>query len=437
MAIVFSIGMLHAIVTNGQEQVDFQDMDGFSGQVSVTVKKGYYFEPYFTVTQQRLVISSYENGEYDEALKAGGITFPYTVEESSRIDYNADARISEGNVINGGNGFFESVSVAFNTTRNLGSGQEFPAFSEKAKEWLKNKGTDQSIVGKGLSGGEPAWNQYGAIENIEVTRVYLTDLKNEMQRLIQAHKSEESDRKRTFEALISKAKTLAEGGQFEEAESSVEEARGMAKDSQEQQVIRDTEMFIFNKKIEKRDRDEMEPEDTEEEETDATGEAEREEEPDFWSSAGAGHADPSGIATDDTQEIDGFWLGQGTRDEEMQLEKKIANETDNEYLGEKEVNTREIEIAYYDHGSIDGDRVSVLLNGQIVASNVTLTASPQSVVVQLREGTNRVSFQALNEGTASPNTATFYIYDGEGKEIYQNAWNITEGYRSTLLVIKN
>ncbi len=379
--VIPSLMMLFSIVASGQA-VSFSGMDGFSGQVTISVNKGYYFEPYFAAKQQEVVITGFEEGKYDDALRAAGITFPYTLEKSSRFDFVAEARIAETDAPNGGGaGFFESVAVDFNTSRGMGSGQEFPPFSNQAKEWLKNKGSDESIVGKALSGGEMAWDQHGRIDNIKVIRVYLTDFKNEIQQAIRNYTPDEAD-------------TDSEDNEEKEASDDPEKPDFWSGKETEQKATSDD---------------------------DATGSSSEDVD---HPATGAKKADP-------------FWSGQGTKEEETQLEKKIANETENEYLGEKSVVTKQIKIAYYDHGSIDGDRVSVLLNGQVVASNVTLTESPQSVVVQLKEGINRVSFQALNNGTLPPNTATFYIYDGEGAEIYQNAWNITEGHRSTLLVIKN
>lgn len=131
-----------------------------------------------------------------------------------------------------------------------------------------------------------------------------------------------------------------------------------------------------------------------------------------------------------------FWGGEGTKEEEIELEKTVVKATGNQFIGEKTVRSSNVTISYFDHGQIDGDRVNIYLNNKLVASNVTLTSYSKKTRISLKEGVNRVSFEALNNGNVGINTASFTITDDKGKTLYNNEWNISKGYKGTLLLIK-
>ena len=56
--------------------------------------------------------------------------------------------------------------------------------------------------------------------------------------------------------------------------------------------------------------------------------------------------------------------------------------------------------------------------------------------MDLVKGVNKIDFEALNEGSASPNTAEFKIYDEKGKVISSNQWNLGTGYKGTVVIVK-
>ena len=346
---------------------------GAKGYVDLEIELSYYFEPYFLALVKDVVVESMPELSAVEQQALARAGITFPI-HPRRYSLRFDYRV----LLKSGEGSADIIDDGrgnFHVDEITGSGQEFPEFSngDQTLERLKGAGG----AGNGVVAAEMSGGELFWKRNGVFDEITPTEI-----------------------ALLDLKNEVARA--IREYKDEKEEGKDLDEEGEE----------------------------------DLAGQ----EKSDFWSGKGEARDDISGTAGETSGSVaaaDGFWVGQGTREEEQQLEKKIADETDNEYLGEKEVVTREIEIAYFDHGQIDGDRVSVLLNGQVVASNITLALSPQSVKVRLRDGTNRVSFQALNEGTTSPNTATFYIYDGNGNEIYQNAWNITEGYRSTLLVIKN
>ncbi|EAP88125.1 hypothetical protein [Croceibacter atlanticus] len=152
--------------------------------------------------------------------------------------------------------------------------------------------------------------------------------------------------------------------------------------------------------------------------------AEKAENDDFW----------SGGTKKKTK--DDFWSGKGSTEEEVNVQKSIATATGNQYIGQKEVLTKRITISYYDHGEIDGDRINIKHNGKTKANNVTLRSYDENLSLDLEEGVNRISFEALNQGSAGQNTASFTVYDANNNVLYTNEWKINTGFKGTLLLIK-
>lgn len=107
-----------------------------------------------------------------------------------------------------------------------------------------------------------------------------------------------------------------------------------------------------------------------------------------------------------------------------------------QYLGEFVSTGKFVEIYSRDHQYVDGDRVQVLVNGEIVAHSITLSGSFQPVLVTLEKGVNRIEIKALNEGASSPNTAEFIVYDQMGNVITQNRWNLAAGVEARIVINK-
>ncbi len=78
-----------------------------------------------------------------------------------------------------------------------------------------------------------------------------------------------------------------------------------------------------------------------------------------------------------------------------------------------------LELRLYDNGEIDGDTVSVLLNGDIILAKQGLKAAAIKKTIYIAPGTNEVSLvlYAENLGKYAPNTGLLVVYDGE--DMYQ------------------
>lgn len=104
-------------------------------------------------------------------------------------------------------------------------------------------------------------------------------------------------------------------------------------------------------------------------------------------------------------------------------------------LGTFGTESKTIEILCRDHQYVDGDRVRIIVNDEVIIHNVNLRADFQRFVVDLKEGRNVIEFEALNQGTSGPNTAHFRVYDDKDNLITENVWNLLTGVRATLVVV--
>jgi hypothetical protein len=85
---------------------------------------------------------------------------------------------------------------------------------------------------------------------------------------------------------------------------------------------------------------------------------------------------------------------------------------------------------------VDGDKIKVYLNDKIMETEVVLDGEFKEFKIQLENGVNKIDFEALNEGFASPNTAEFQVYDEKGVVVSGSQWNVGTGYKATLILVK-
>ena len=75
-------------------------------------------------------------------------------------------------------------------------------------------------------------------------------------------------------------------------------------------------------------------------------------------------------------------------------------------------------LSLYDNGEVDGDTVSVLVNGQLVIARKGLTANAVKATIYAAEGFSdslQVVMYAENLGRIAPNTGLLIVEDGEEK----------------------
>ena len=78
-----------------------------------------------------------------------------------------------------------------------------------------------------------------------------------------------------------------------------------------------------------------------------------------------------------------------------------------------------LELALYDNGEVDGDTVSVLMNGEIILAKQGLKTSAIKKTIYIQPGTDEFTLvlYAENLGKYPPNTGLLVVHDGE--ERYQ------------------
>ena len=108
----------------------------------------------------------------------------------------------------------------------------------------------------------------------------------------------------------------------------------------------------------------------------------------------------------------------------------------NQYLGGFKTKTFTSTVRYRDAAFVDGDKIKVYLNNQVIEPEVVMDGEFKGFKIDLAEGVNKIDFEALNEGFASPNTAEFHVYDGKGVVIESSQWNVGTGYNATILLVK-
>lgn len=90
-----------------------------------------------------------------------------------------------------------------------------------------------------------------------------------------------------------------------------------------------------------------------------------------------------------------------------------AAQRDTEVQQRLTVRSTDIQVKVWDARHVDGDSISLFLNGQAVLSSYLIAAKPRSLRLSLQPGTpNRLLLFAHNLGSSPPNTAALSFYDG-------------------------
>ena len=106
-------------------------------------------------------------------------------------------------------------------------------------------------------------------------------------------------------------------------------------------------------------------------------------------------------------------------------------------LGNVVTQGRFVEVYCRDHQYIDGDKVQIFVNGELIAASVTLHAGFQPILVTLQNGFNSIEFVALNQGSSGPNTAELRVLSEKGEQLAIKEWNLLTGAKAELIVVKN
>lgn len=106
------------------------------------------------------------------------------------------------------------------------------------------------------------------------------------------------------------------------------------------------------------------------------------------------------------------------------------------YLGDVSTRGNTVTIHYRDHEYVDGDRIRIYVNGEMMVANVMLEAKFKGFDLELIDGFNKIEFEALNQGSSGPNTAQLQILDENGNVMATYEWNLLTGNKATAVVVK-
>ncbi|MGB0789266.1 MAG: hypothetical protein ACPG7E_01440 [Marinirhabdus sp.] len=120
-----------------------------------------------------------------------------------------------------------------------------------------------------------------------------------------------------------------------------------------------------------------------------------------------------------------------TKDKEV--EKTYGSD---QFLGEVKTKGNTVTVMYRDHQYVDGDRIRIFVNRDVMRGNQYLSGSFNGFTATLEVGQNTIDFQALNQGSSGPNTAQLQVFDEDGLLIAAKQWNLLTGYKATVTVFK-
>ncbi len=82
-----------------------------------------------------------------------------------------------------------------------------------------------------------------------------------------------------------------------------------------------------------------------------------------------------------------------------------------------EVKNKEVKIKVWDNGIVDGDVLSLFLNGEQIVKNYRVTRNKLTIPVTLDQPQNYIILHAINTGSISPNTVAVSVDDGSREQV--------------------
>lgn len=107
------------------------------------------------------------------------------------------------------------------------------------------------------------------------------------------------------------------------------------------------------------------------------------------------------------------------------------------YWGDYKTTSKSVTVLVRDYSAIDGDLLTIMVNGDIIRSSIYLTQGYGGLKLDLVEGMNKIEFLAMNTGSSGPNTAEYKIIEDESKHVIsRKVWALAAGVKVTFIVIK-
>ena len=91
-----------------------------------------------------------------------------------------------------------------------------------------------------------------------------------------------------------------------------------------------------------------------------------------------------------------------------------------------EVKSNTVRVRVWDNGTIDGDALSLFVNGELILENYRVTRRKHETIIQLDKPTNYLILHALNLGSISPNTVAVSVDDGLEEQVVIMSSNLAK-----------
>lgn len=82
-----------------------------------------------------------------------------------------------------------------------------------------------------------------------------------------------------------------------------------------------------------------------------------------------------------------------------------------------EVKNKQVKIKIWDNGVVDGDILTLFLNGEQIVKNYRVTRRKLTIPVTLNQANNYIILHAINTGSISPNTVAVSVDDGTRDQV--------------------
>lgn len=106
-----------------------------------------------------------------------------------------------------------------------------------------------------------------------------------------------------------------------------------------------------------------------------------------------------------------------------------------QYLGDIRTKAEKVTIRYRDSQEVDGDVISVYVNGSLVKAQVSLMGEYTGFELGLVPGFNKIEFEAVSEGYSQPNTAQYMIMEGKNV-LVSSSWNLAAGFKGSYIIVR-
>ena len=108
----------------------------------------------------------------------------------------------------------------------------------------------------------------------------------------------------------------------------------------------------------------------------------------------------------------------------------------NESFGEFRTKGEFVTLDCRDFGEVDGDKISLFVNGKSIQSEIVLSYEYKKFNINLEKGINKIEFLCINEGFTSPNTTQFVIYDFLEKILTGIISAKATGFKASIIIVR-